>query len=134
MLILKRTIRLVPVLKPGTLITIPADAIAGCAQRYRQPAWSYGCIIIRREKTAFRCIPRHRFAGRKLPSAGQPGIGQRSPTRRDADGGIRQRLLSGDHAATGDPSPGQIPADAMRCVWRTVRGNISFISNQRADK
>lgn len=58
MLILEANNTIAPVPKPGTLITIPSRY---CRMRpgkaLSSTSRSYGCIITRREKTAFRCIP-----------------------------------------------------------------------------
>lgn len=55
MLILEANNTIAPVPKPGTLITIPSQMRPGKA--LSSTSRSYGCIITRREKTAFRCIP-----------------------------------------------------------------------------
>lgn len=59
MLILEANNTIAPVPKPGTLITIPRRCY--CRMRpwkaLSSISRSYGCIITRREKTAYRCIP-----------------------------------------------------------------------------
>lgn len=59
MLILEANNTIAPVPKPGTLITIPSQMLLPDAPRkaLSSTSRSYGCIITRREKTAFRCIP-----------------------------------------------------------------------------
>lgn len=135
MLILEANNTIAPVPKPGTLITIPSQMLLPDAPRE-------GVIVNLAELRLYYYPPGENRVQVYPIGIGLQGletpvmdtrIGQKIPNPTwTPTAGIRQRSLErGITLPPVIPAGPNNPLDAMRCVWRTVMGNISFMAPAR---